>query len=160
MKPLSDDRHEDWSDDALLAELNDALVRLPAEEEERLLEGARAAFSFRTMDEEIAALEYDSLLDLSLADVGRAARTARTVTFRSGDVSVQLEITEDGLVGQVVPMSAGRIAVHTMGGERFEADCDELGCFLLPVPGDTPVQLELQVAGRTIRTDWVRLGGV
>lgn len=160
MEPLSEDRHEGWSDNALFAELKDSLVRVPKEQEDRLLEGALAAFSFRTMDDEIAALDYDSLLDLSVADAGRAARTVRTVTFRTGDVSVQVEVTDEGLVGQVVPTTSGRIAVRTVSGRRFEADCDELGCFLLPVPDEAPVQLELHIAGRTILTDWVRLGAV
>src|SRR3712207_3518062 len=97
------DRHMLDNDDALLALLGEALSGARHSDNHALLEGARAAYSFRTMDEELASLVYDSLLEPESVAGGRALERARTVVFETDNVSIEIEIRPTGMIGQVVP---------------------------------------------------------
>jgi hypothetical protein len=148
-----------WPDDdaELLASLKEAVTPVPTAQLQRLLEGARAAYGYRTMDEELAALAYDSLLDESPAAARQAPATARTLLFESDAVSVQLEVTDDGVVGQVVAPTAVQLYVERADGQQLELECDETGCFTVPVLAAGPVRLRVEAAGATTQTEWTDL---
>ncbi|ONI89243.1 hypothetical protein ALI22I_16345 [Saccharothrix sp. ALI-22-I] len=143
------------SDEVLLRELREAL----AEEHnvpEHILEAARAAFTWRTVDAELMALtSYDSVLDTELAARARAAQTARQLVFDAEGVSVQVEVTEAGIAGQVLPARPGRVLLITPTGPAEETDLDELGMFLLGAPPSGPVRFRFEVDGTTVVTDWI-----
>lgn len=143
------------SDEALLRELGEALAE-ERDVPEHLLQAARAAFTWRTVDAELLALtSYDSVLDAELAVRARATQTARQLVFDAEGVSVQVEVTEAGVAGQVLPAGPGRVELVTATGPVEEAELDELGMFLLGPPPSGPVRLRLEVGGRTVLTDWV-----
>ncbi len=150
-------------DDALLAALHEALAvtRAPAADGiagiAALTAGAQAAFSFRTMEEELASLIYDSLLDADPVGAGRAAKAARTVVFESDAVSVEMEITDDGIVGQVAPPVGASVFAEASDGTRIAVVCDELGCFTLPTPGHGMLRLHIAASGSTAVTEWAHL---
>jgi hypothetical protein len=143
------------SDEELLRELSAALAEerdVPA----AFAEAARAAFSWRTVDAELMALtSYDSILDGELAARARASLTARQLVFDAEGVSVQVEVTEAGVAGQVLPARPGHVALFTADGPVEDAELDELGCFLLGAPPAGPVRFRVVVDGTTVVTDWV-----
>lgn len=145
-------------DDALLAALGAALSSsaTPASMAD-LAAGARAAFSFRTMEEELAGLVYDSLLDTDPIGAGRAGKGTRTVVFESADVSVEMEITDDGIVGQVAPPIRADVFAEAADGSRTPVECDELGCFTIPAPSRGLLRLHITTSGSTAVTEWAQL---
>ena len=143
------------SDEVLLRDLGEALAE-ERDVPEHLLQAARAAFTWRTVDAELLALtSYDSVLDEELAVRARAAQTARQLVFDAEGVSVQVEVTEAGVAGQVLPAGPGRVELVTPTGPVEEAELDELGMFLLGPPPSGPVRFRCEVGGTTVMTEWV-----
>ncbi|MEU4744315.1 hypothetical protein AB0G02_28165 [Actinosynnema sp. NPDC023658] len=145
------------SDEELLRELGAALAEA-RDVPDHVLRAARAAYAWRTVDAELLALtSYDSVLDADLAVRARATQTARQLVFDAEGVSVQVEVTEAGVAGQVLPAAAGRVVLVTPTGPVEEAELDELGLFLLGPPPSGPVRFRCEVGGTTVVTDWVRV---
>ncbi|QFZ24737.1 hypothetical protein EKG83_37165 [Saccharothrix syringae] len=143
------------SDEELLRDLKAALAEerdVPA----HVLEAARAAYTWRTVDAELRALtSYDSILDAELAVRARSTSTARQLVFDAEGVSVQVEVTAAGVAGQVLPARPGRVELLTATGPVAEVELDELGMFLLGPPPPGPVRFRCVVDGTTVVTDWV-----
>lgn len=150
---MSDHHH---SDDQLVELLGDAL-RLEQQVPRAVLEAGYAAFAWRTIDVELAALTYDSTTD-DLAMSGARSDTAalRALTFAGGSVTIELEVTAGSLLGQVVPAQTGDIVVSLRGGEGRAVAVDAVGCFTItPIPEG---EFRLQVRGdRSTATDWFTL---
>lgn len=128
-------RTED-ADDELMAELSQVL-RAAAEMPDGARDAARALFTWRTVDAELAALSYDSLLD-GAAPVTRAgAGQPRVLTFAADAVTIEVEVDENRagrrLVGQVEPAGPARLELRTTAG-TVEGRADELGRFVLALP--------------------------
>ena len=142
-------------DDDLLDELR-AAVRSAGTPTAATLAAARAAFSWRTVDAELAALTHDSLVDLPVGQRGASAGP-RDLVFEGRDLSVELELDDDRLVGQLVPAAPGQVTLLGPDGERDRSDVDEWGRFRFerPVPG--PTRLRCTTAAGVLVTDWVRL---
>jgi hypothetical protein len=81
----------------------------------------------------------------------------RALTFVSGELSIELEVTSDALVGQVVPPVAGEIELD---GRAERVPVDEIGWFVIrPVPTGL-VRLHLRtIDGRSMRTEWTYRAG-
>lgn len=145
-------------DDALLVLLGEALAGSRHGDTEALVTGALAAFSFRTMDQELASLVYDSSRERDLVGSERALESARTIVFETDDVSLEIEIREGGMIGQVVPPGRAVVTAEDPEGHRTEVETDDLGCFTLDTPGRGPVRLHIRTIGVTVVTDWTDLG--
>ena len=91
-------------DPALLTGLGEAL-RAPGPVPEEFLAAARGAFAWRTVDEDlsVAELTFDSACDAEPAGLTRSGGSARTLSFRTDSVVVVVEVSEDGIVGQLSP---------------------------------------------------------
>jgi hypothetical protein len=145
-----------WSDDdQLLATLREAVCEahaVPAE----FIEAGRAAFAWRNFDAELAALIYDSKHEPALSRNYDTA-TLRALTFASPRLTIELEITADGLIGQIVPIARAEIDVQTRDGENT-VTADELGCFTIrPMPSE-PFRLRCRVGTTVdILTSWIHL---
>jgi len=152
-----------WSDDdQLLAELGSALRTAPAVPRE-LVEAGKAAFAWRTVDAELAALAalaYDSALDEVLAPALTRAEPAplRTLTFSSAELTIEIEVTDDALLGQFVPPQPGEVEVVVQQGDDLTTTVDEVGCFVVrPIPSG-PFRLHCRTAESTRAvTDWTTL---
>lgn len=145
----------------LLAELGRLLGPVDDPPPEALA-AARAVFTWRTVDAELAALTYDSLLDLDAAEARSASVVTRTLTFESGSVIVELEIEEGAgrrrLLGQLVPPRRARVEVRGPG-RTVTVDADEMGRFTV-VLGTTagPVALTCRTEdGTVVETAAVRI---
>ena len=76
----------------------------------------------------------------------------RALTFTSARLSIELEVAEDLLLGQVVPPRAGTLEVHTKAGVTT-SPVDEIGCFTVdPIPA-SPFRLRCRTDGRRRRAD-------
>jgi hypothetical protein len=148
-----------WSDDErLFAELTEA-VRAGEEVPGRFVDAAKAAFAWRTIDAELARLSYDSLDDEQTRMATRADDAAiRALTFMADRLTIELEITAESVLGQVVPAQPGRLRVQIGTGQQLTSPIDEIGCFVVePVPAG-PFRLHCQTAdGAEARTGWITL---
>lgn len=148
-----------WSDDEqLLGVLKEALDAEPAVPRE-VIEAGKAAWAWRTIDAELAALTYDSAADPDLLGAGTRAEPAslRALTFTRADLTIELEVTGDGLVGQITPARAGESVVVRIGtaGAAF-ARTDELGFFAIRRVPTQPFRLLIRTAtGAAVLTGWV-----
>ena len=144
------------SDEQLLAELHEALnsvAQVPAE----FVAVGKAAFAWRTVDAELAALAQEATDADALAGVRAERAAVRALSFLASDISIELEVTPDALLGQLVPARSGTIEVQTQEGGRQAVNVDESGWFSIrPLPS-TMFRLHLQTANDNVITEWVRL---
>lgn len=148
-----------WSgeDDALMADIRQALAQ-SAPGSDAVLEAGRRAFTWRTVDEELAGLTYDSLLDDG-ALVRGAPGAARSLLFDAEDLSMEVDILPGRLVGQLVPGVPGEIVVESRTGDVARAAADDEGCFTIAVGTTTDPLLRLRctTALGVVVTDWVSI---
>lgn len=144
-------------EERLLAELRaaGALDPVPAD----AVAAARSAFLWRTIDAELAELTYDSLFEEKELTGVRGAAEARSLTFATEDLTVELEASTVGagrrLLGQLVPPQPGEVEVRHAGG-TVTVTADELGRFSADVPpGPVSLRCRGSRAGANVTTDWV-----
>ena len=146
--------NHDGRDDELLAELGEAL-RQAGRPTETMTAAAEAAFAWRTIDAELAALTYDSLEDEAV--LVRDGGGPRSLTFEGGGISVEIEHTAEGLVGQLVPPVRGRLTLWAPGGALDETSTNDLGCFSFTGARRGPVRLRCVTVSAELITEWVHL---
>jgi hypothetical protein len=143
-------------DDRLLAELQEAL-RAAEDVPARFVAAGKAAFAWRTIDADLAELSYDSLDDEQTRLATRTEdATVRALTFVSGQLTIELEITAESVLGQVVPAQPGQVFLQIGTGRQVTGVIDEIGCFAVePVPAG-PFRLFCRtVDGTEVRTGWI-----
>lgn len=146
-----------YDEDELVVLLAEAL-RAERATPQSVREAGYAAYAWRTIDIELAALTYDSTTD-DLALVGSRSEQAplRALTFEGGSgFSIELEIAPDAILGQLVPAQSGEVRVTLRDGTTTSVPVTELGCFTItPIPTGA---FRLQVDGdRSVATDWFTL---
>jgi hypothetical protein len=162
---MNDDVHddelfaeEDWDDEEFDAELLEEELRqaaavldpVPAQ----LQQIAVDAYALHDLDARVAELTFDSLVDA--LPVRGAGDVPRMLTFRAGEVTVDVEVTAQGLMGQVLPPQPARIEV--LGGPRpgSPLTADDLGRFTGDAPPSGPFALRLRTGGDVVVTEWLR----
>jgi len=149
---------EVWDDDELLAALREALrarEAVPAE----FVEAGKSAFAWHNIDAELAQLTYDSSRDSEYELSMRAeGASIRALTFTSAHLTIELEVTEDSLLGQIIPAQAGTIKVQPRDGAEATVPADEIGCFSIhPIPAGA-FRLQCRTAaGVDALTGWITL---
>jgi hypothetical protein len=145
-----------WADDQLLAALGDA-VRERQAVPDAFVELGKGAYAWHHIDAELAQLIYDSRTD-RIAAVRSETASVRALTFASAHLSMELEVTEDCLLGQVIPPRAGTLEAQTGAGASTTTTVDEIGCFAVdPIPA-SPFRLRFRAAdGTDVLTGWVTL---
>src|SRR4051794_24439375 len=139
-------------DERLMHELGRALDQVPVPDHRR--EAARAAFTWRTIDEELLALTHDSL---ELADAAvRGTLDVRTLGFESDGLSLELEVDGDRVFGQVLEADVDQVIVESADDGSQTAPVDPSGVFSLVVPTG-PVRFGVSVGGVLRRTPWIVL---
>jgi hypothetical protein len=148
----------DWDDDRLLGALRQAL-RAREAVPSWFIETGRNAFAWHNIEAELAQLTYDSNEDRLQAAVMRSETASiRALTFTSAHLSVELEVTGNSLLGQLLPAREGELEIHTRAGEISTTDVDEIGCFSVdPIP-DSPFRLRCHSAdGTDVLTGWITI---
>ncbi|MFE1192782.1 hypothetical protein ACFW6E_08265 [Streptomyces olivaceoviridis] len=144
---------EEFADGLLEEELRQAAAVLdpvPAE----LVQAALDAFALHDLDARLAELTFDSLVDA--LPVRGVTDAPRMLTFRAGEVTVDVEVTEEGLIGQLMPPQSARIEV--LGGPQttHPVIADPLGRFTSDAPPTGPFALRLRTGAEVIVTEWLR----
>lgn len=122
-----------------------------------VLEAARAALGWRTLDADLAALIADSADELAPAGV-RSVGTLRLLSFETDSYAVDVEVEDSGadrrLTGTIDPPGPGwLVAAHAQG--TITATVDRGGRFIVVVPAG-PVRLRFESdEGSAVVTDWV-----
>ena len=110
-----------WSDDhELMRDLGEALTSIPAEQQ--VVDAARTAYGWRSLsaDLELAALLYDSDLDQTTLVRGPVPGSPRALVFGRGSRRVEIELSETGIEGQLVPPEPGVVRLLTAAGSAAE----------------------------------------
>jgi len=144
-------------DEELLAALGEA-IRAREEVPEWFVETGKNAYAWHNIDAELAQLTYDSSRDRDAVAVVRSeAASIRALTFTSIRLSIELEVGEGTLLGQIIPPRAGTLEVHTTAGVA-STPMDEIGCFAVaPIP-NSPFRLRCRTEdGTDVLTGWITL---
>ncbi|MFH8933386.1 hypothetical protein [Streptomyces griseosporeus] len=123
---------------------------VPAE----LRELAVEAYALHDLDARIAELAFDSLVDA--LPVRGAVDVPRMLTFRTGELTVDVEVTEEGLLGQLLPPRQARIEVLSGPQAGASLTADALGRFASDAPPAGPFALRLRTGGEVVVTEWLR----
>lgn len=147
-----------WNDDEqLFTAVRDALSARRAVPEE-FTEAAKSAFAWHNIDAELAQLTYDSTRTGELALTRSEAASVRALTYTSARLTIELEVTGDSLLGQVVPAQLIEVEVQPRSGQDRALRSDEIGCFAVrPLPV-SPFRLRCQATGGVdVVTGWITL---
>ena len=151
------DSVDDAADATLLALVGEALdVSDPVPD--HVLAAARGAVAWRTIDQDLADLVFDSSAELTGV---RDTNAARQLTFRSDGLEIELMLVDSAqrrLVGQLVPAMATTVCLETTA-TQFEQSTDRFGRFSFDGVQTGPVRITVPGAdgGRAIATDWMLL---
>ncbi|HEU4422027.1 MAG TPA: hypothetical protein VFR67_05730 [Pilimelia sp.] len=147
-----------WNDDdELMRDVRQALRPEPIDE--RILDAARAAFAWRTVDAELELIRilYDSQLEEAVGVRGRPPSIPRTLVFQDDDLGVEIEISDAGIEGQLIPPGPGEVSLQTAEGTPATTTADEVGCFAFPTPSRGPIRLECSLGTRRFTTQWITI---
>jgi len=149
---------EGWGDEQLLAALREA-IKARQDVPPWFVEMATNAYAWHNIDAELAQLTYDSENDADqLAAVRSETASIRALTFTSPHISLELEVTESSLLGQIVPPRAGMLETQTGAGAITSTEVDGIGCFVVePIPA-SPFRLHCRTDdGMDVLTGWITL---
>ena len=145
-------------DDALLRALQQAL-RARQAVPPQFIEAGRSAFAWRDIDVELAGLSFDSPARPNQA--GRPpAETAslHALSFRSARLSIELEVGQDCLIGQIIPEQPAVLRVQASGRPAPVIRFDEHGCFIIqPIPRARFRLHCTTAASAVVTTRWISL---
>jgi len=151
---------ESWDDDQLLAALGEA-VRARQAVPDAFIEMGKGAYAWHHIDAELALLTYDSSRAQdrdATASMRSETASIRALTFTSTRLSLELEVTGDSLLGQIIPPRTGTLDTQTRAGVTVSTAVDEIGCFAVtPIPAG-PFRLRCRtVDGADVLTGWISL---
>ena len=155
MKP-----HDHRSDDQLMAELVAAIEAgdpVPA----AVTAAAKASYTWRTVDAELAELVFDSASE-ELAGVRGGEESTRQVTFRAPGVEIEVAVLSEGarrIIGQLVPPQQAEIELR-YGSDARTVRSDHLGRFTFHDVPVGPISLRCTFGdddAQVVQTDWMLL---
>jgi hypothetical protein len=147
------------SDDPLLAQLR-RLAQTVDPVPHEVTAYARAALGWRRVDTELAELLDDSRL--TVAGTRSVAEASRSLTFRSSDLQVDVEVDERGdgilLLGQLVPAVGAEVDVQRDDGTTLATtSSDDLGRFRFELPAGGRIRLVVRrpAPAPPVETSWI-----
>jgi hypothetical protein len=123
---------------------------------------AEAAYGMRSVDDELAELVYDSLIDRELLiGVRSTSQAARQLTFQSPHLVLEIEITNSeprSLVCQAVPSQPTEMEVRTPR-RVWRLGADDFGTFHLAAVPEGPLSFRCWTADGLVSsvTSWIAL---
>jgi hypothetical protein len=150
-------RHGEADNEALLQLLGQAL-RTADPVPDHVTAAARGAVAWRTIDQDLADLVFDSSSELTGV---RDANAARQLTFRSDGVEIEVMLVDSAqrrLVGQLVPARETTVTLQGTDAE-VEQTSDRFGRFTFDRVQTGPVRLSVAATAtaRGVATDWILL---
>lgn len=153
---------DELSDDELMAALEAAVAEGDAVPQRRR-EAARAAFTWRSVDAELAELLHDSALDAGTAVRSSGATGAtgatgpRSLSFGSSGLALEIEVDGGVVMGQVVPPARATVHVQAAGGAEVTVEVDPSGFFRVEGVEPGPTRFVARAADWTLTSPWVVL---
>jgi hypothetical protein len=146
------DRWDD--DDQLLADIG-AAIRQGQEVPADFVALGEAAFLWHDVDAELAAIVHDSADGLTASATRADEAGFHALTFVAGGVTIEVEVTAEALLGQVVPPRAEGIELQGRDGSILALPLDEVGSFAVrPGPAGL-VRLRVRPeGGAPVVTQW------
>ena len=145
-------------DEGLLAHIRKGLLESDPPPSD-VADFAKAAFSWRNVDAEIAAITYDSAVEGASASV-RSATAVRLLSFAVEGVSIEVEYDQSDrrLIGSVTPPATVRVELQTPDS-RSSAESDTAGRFEFAEVGEGPMRLVaiLEARSEPVVTEWTIL---
>jgi len=121
-----------------------------------VIEFAKAALSWRTIDADLAQLSYDSIDDSTSV---RGVATSRMLAFESGELTIDLEhepLSGD-LMGKLDPAGQMTIELHVLD-TVLVTESDEFGRFSFEGIQSGPFAVVIRLEGaEVVKTQWVIL---
>jgi hypothetical protein len=134
-------------DDRLLAALR-AAVAARAAVPAAFVEAAKNAYAWHNVDAELAELAYDSRRDRELSAAMRSEDALiRALSFHSSRFSIEVEVTGDALLGQLVPAQAGTAEIQTQASQTTTTEIDQAGRFAIEPKPHGPFRMRLRTEG-------------
>jgi hypothetical protein len=142
----------------ILAELRDALAAAAAVPPE-FVAAAKSVYGWDPVDAELARLIYDSSRDAELsASVRSETASIRALTFASALFSIEVEVTDDALLGQLIPPQSGTVEILRPAGQTTRSEIDEVGCFSIEPKPDGEFRIRCRTTGQPdVLTGWLTL---
>lgn len=148
-----------WNDRELIDELAEAL-HAAQEVPREFIDAGKAAYSWRNIDAELAALTYDSAVaDVTAEPPVRAEpATLRALTFVAPNLALELELADDTLQGQLVPPQSGEVEIRTARGVHAVVPVDDVGYFVVRALPPGPFRVSCRTGGGlNVLTNWIAL---
>jgi hypothetical protein len=121
----------------------------------RAVGAARAAYDWMQVDAELADLVFDSADQPELAGVRGGAEDVRQLTYQAAGLTIECELSVDGIVGEVLPPGPARVRLQAPGSAERELAVDERGRFVDDEPPAGPFSLRLARPGEPeVTTPW------
>lgn len=123
-----------------------------------VVEFAKAAYAWRDLDGDLAALEFDSI-DEEVPSGVRSTTTFRMISFQAGQWMIDVEYDEatQQLRGAITPEARYTIELHT-SGTYFITESDQAGRFVADGVSPGPLGMCLRFRdGGVVKTEWVVL---
>ncbi len=144
------------SDDELIQLLGEALQQsdpIP----DRALEGAKAAFTWISIDRELLEITSDSsLVGAGMRGVGDEGRF---VVMEADGMTIEIEIglpPAARVVGQILPAASAAVSAVSAAGQKLSVDTDDLGRFVFPALDAGSVRFSVEVeSGQTFDSEWI-----
>jgi hypothetical protein len=151
------DRQAPDLDDETLRGLLTAALQQSDPVPHHVVAAAGGAWTWRTIDQELADLVFDSATELTGV---RDRESARQLTFRAQGLEIEVMVADAAsrrLVGQLVP--AQTTTVRLEGAETsLEQQSDRFGRFTFDGAPAGPLRFAVTPSdGSTVTTDWVLL---
>jgi hypothetical protein len=149
---------DNWDDERLLPALKESLRARRAVPPE-FIEAGKNAYTWHNIDAELAQLTYDSTRDLdNVPSLRSETASIRALTFTSAHLTIELEVSDDSLLGQAIPAREGTVEIHSRAGAITTIPVDRSGSFAIrPIPA-SPFRLRCHTAeGTDVLTGWITL---
>ena len=117
-------------------------------------EHGRGAYAWRTIDQDLASLSFDSSAEPEPAWRAGSGQ-ARVLIFTTTPLSLELEVMADHVVGQIVPPGPGQVQVETPEGIAIQVEADDIGFFDFAGLPRGRVRLRCETPTGRLITDWV-----
>jgi hypothetical protein len=147
---------QDFWDEAQLLDALKAALQARQSVPPEFIQAGKNAYAWHNIDAELAQLTYDSARDAAAASLRSEPASIRALTFTSTHLTIELEVRDDCLHGQVIPTRPGTIEVQGHSGTVGVSPVDDLGSFRIqPIP-PSPFRLSCRIAGGTgVQTRWI-----
>ena len=118
-------------------------------------DAAHAAYTWRTIDDELMALTHDSSRD----EVGAVRREddSRTIAFSGGGLTLEVELSDGRILGQLATPVAGEVSFESSDGRSRAVVTNQAGFFSLDGEDHGLVRFVLDAHDKRYVTEWIVL---